>query len=143
MICPGEAHHIIPDMVYRLGGAPVTEAERNSTAGRIPDSPTYNQGQAICLSTGMHRTDEDAVHKSLNPALAELGKNFNPQGTAPLGKIRDEAHKALDRIKSCPKNAKNWQKKLRTARLPVNETSPAVRRCVLPDYRPGNMLSMF
>ncbi len=94
MVCPGEAHHIIPDMVYRLGSAPNSEAEKNSTEGRIPNSPAYNEGQAICLSEGMHRTDDDAVHSSLNPALTALGKTYNPQGTAPLGKIRDEAHKA-------------------------------------------------
>ncbi|UFW67140.1 hypothetical protein RlegWSM1455_27840 (plasmid) [Rhizobium laguerreae] len=37
-ICPGEAHHIIPDMVYRLGKAPANEAEKSSTDGRIPNS---------------------------------------------------------------------------------------------------------
>lgn len=72
-ICPGEAHHIIPDMVYRLGTAPASEDEKNSTNNRIQNSPTDNQGQAICLSPGMHRTDDDAIHKSLNPALKTLG----------------------------------------------------------------------
>ncbi|MER0240403.1 PAAR-like domain-containing protein [Fulvimarina sp. MAC8] len=34
MICPGEAHHLIPDRVYRLGRAP-TYNERDSTENRI------------------------------------------------------------------------------------------------------------
>ncbi|SCW78980.1 hypothetical protein SAMN02927900_04930 [Rhizobium mongolense subsp. loessense] len=87
-ICPGEAHHIIPDMVYRVGKAPSTEAERNSTTGRIPNAPTYNQGQAICLSPGMHRTDDDAVHKSLNPALAVLGSRHVPPRLDETGILR-------------------------------------------------------
>lgn len=50
----------LPDMVYRLGKAPKLEPDRKSSVNRIPHSPTYNEGQAICLSPGMHRTEDDA-----------------------------------------------------------------------------------
>lgn len=136
MICPGEAHHIIPDMVYRLGKAPANEAEKNSTDGRIPNSPTYNQGQAICLSPGMHRTDDDAVHKSLNPALASLGKNYDPQGTAPLGKIRDEAHKAIDQIEELPEKCKKMAKDAATIQVGSKFRQPG-RTTINPPKLPG------
>ena len=135
-ICPGEAHHIIPDMVYRLGTAPETQTEKESTAGRIPNSPTYNQGQAICLSPGMHRTDDDAVHKSLNPALASLGQNYNPQGTAPLGKIRDEAHKAIDRIEGLPEKCKKMAKDAADAQVNIKFRQPG-RTTLRPPRLPG------
>ena len=69
----GETHHIVPDMVYRLGGRPTSAAGMTSTADRIPNAPTFNQGASICLTSGEHRTDEEAVHRTLNPALHELG----------------------------------------------------------------------
>ena len=136
MICPGEAHHIIPDMVYRLGKAPASEEEKNSTDGRIPNSPTYNQGQAICLSPGMHRTDDDAVHKSLNPALKALGGNFNPQGTAPLGNIRDEAHRAIDQIKELPEKCKKMAKDAATIQVGSKFRQPG-RTTINPPKLPG------
>jgi hypothetical protein len=135
MICPGEAHHIIPDMVYRIGTAPETQAEKDSTEGRIPQSPTYNQGQAVCLSKGMHRTDEDAVHKSLNPALASLGKNYEPQGTAPLGKIRDETHKAIDQINGLPEKCKRMAKDAADAQVNIKFKQPG-RTTIQPPKLP-------
>lgn len=123
-------------MVYRLGTAPETQAEKDSTAGRIPNSPTYNQGQAICLSPGMHRTDDDAVHKSLNPALASLGQSYNPQGTAPLGKIRDEAHKAIDRIEGLPAKCKKMAKDAADAQVNIKFRQPG-RTTLRPPRLPG------
>ncbi len=136
MVCPGEAHHIIPDMVYRIGNAPSNEAEKNSTAGRIKNSPTYNEGQAICLSTGMHRTDDDAVHKSLNPALAALGERYHPQGTAPLGEIRGEVNKAIDRVSELPEKCKRMAKLAAMAQVGVNEEQPG-RTTMRPPQLPG------
>lgn len=137
MVCPGEAHHIIPDMVYRLGSAPNSEAEKNSTEGRIPNSPTYNEGQAICLSEGMHRTDDDAVHASLNPALTALGKTYNPQGTAPLGKIRDEAHKALDQVESLPEKCRKMAKQAADMQVAGKREQPG-RTTMRPPKMPQN-----
>ncbi|TBN12835.1 DUF4150 domain-containing protein [Agrobacterium cavarae] len=136
MICPGEAHHIIPDMVYRLGKAPTTQPERNSTENRIPNSPTYNGGQAICLSPGMHRTDDDAVHKSLNPALAALGERYNPHGTAPLGEIRGEVNKAIDRVSELPEKCKRMAKLAAMAQVGSNEGQPG-RTTMRPPQLPG------
>lgn len=123
-ICPGEAHHIIPDMVYRLRKAPANAAEKDSTDNRIPNSPTYNQGQAICLTQGMHRTEDDAVHASLNPALEALGQQYNPQGTAPLGKIRDEAHKALDKVEELPEKCRKMAKRAVDIQVGANDQQP-------------------
>lgn len=136
MICPGEAHHIIPDMVYRIGNAPEYAADKDSTENRIPRSPTYNKGQAICLTKAMHRTDEDAVHKSLNPALAKLGSNYNPAGTAPLGKIRDEAHKALDRVGDLPEKCRRMAKDAADIQVGANDLQPG-RTTLMPPKLPG------
>jgi len=136
MICPAEAHHIIPDMVYRLGTAPANATDKDSKADRIPNSPTYNEGQAICLTKAMHRTDDDAVHKSLNPALATLGKNYNPQGTAPLGKIRDEAHKALDKVPGLPEKCRKMAKDAADIQVGANDQQPG-RTTTNPPKLPG------
>ncbi|UXT44058.1 DUF4150 domain-containing protein [Agrobacterium tumefaciens] len=131
MICPGEAHHIIPDMVYRIGKAPSNEAEKNSTAGRIPKSPTYNEGQAICLSPGMHRTDDEAVHKSLNPALAALGRAHKPPGTAPLGEIRDATHQSINQIVGLPEKCKKMARDAATIQVGSKFRQPG-RTTILP-----------
>ncbi|KAA3508937.1 DUF4150 domain-containing protein [Agrobacterium rosae] len=123
-ICPGEAHHIIPDMVYRLGKAPKLEPDRNSNANRIPYSPTYNEGQAICLSPGMHRTDDDAVHKSLNPALKLLGERHVPNGTAPLGEIRAATHQAINMISNLPEKCKKLARDAATVQVGSKSRQP-------------------
>lgn len=94
----GETHHIVPDMVYRLGDRPTDLVRMNSTADRIPNAPTLNQGMSICLTAGQHRSDEDAVHKSLNPALVKLGDQHEPAGTAPISEILDRSTEALSLV---------------------------------------------
>jgi hypothetical protein len=94
----GETHHVVPDMVYRLGVRPTDAAGMNSTSDRIPNSPTLNQGMSICLTTGNHRTDEAAVHKTLNPALNVLGSGFDPSGTAPMAAILATSTASLDLV---------------------------------------------
>ncbi len=106
----GETHHIIPDMVYRLGGRPDTAAGQNSTADRIPNAPTLNQGMSICLTTGQHRTDEDGVHKILNPSLQALGAGFTPPGTAPLNDILEKSNEALDSVQGLDDDCKTFAK---------------------------------
>ncbi|WP_164879728.1 DUF4150 domain-containing protein [Afifella aestuarii] len=126
MICPGEAHHLIPDRVYRLGKAPELEPEKNSTDNRIPNSPTYNGGQAICLSESMHRTGEDAIHKSLDDALKKLGdgRTYKPKGTAPLGKIRDEVYKAIDKVEELSQECRERAKKATYAQVVGRRNQP-------------------
>ncbi len=123
-------------MVYRIGNAPTNEVEKNSKAGRIKNSPTYNEGQAICLTTGMHRTDDDAVHKSLNPALSALGLRYTPQGTAPLGEIRGEVNKAIDRVPELPEKCKRMAKLAAMAQVGQNEEQPG-RTTIRPPQLPG------
>ncbi|MGH0004675.1 DUF4150 domain-containing protein [Pseudovibrio ascidiaceicola] len=109
-ICPNEAHHIIPDRVFRIGKRPKRVAEMNSTDNRIPHAPTYNQVMSICLNSDDHRLgnaskdidledDEPSVHSSLDPAITALGLEHDPRGTAPIGKILNAAKKALGRSK--------------------------------------------
>lgn len=134
-ICPGETHHIIPDMVYRLGTAPASEAEKNSTDNRIPNSPTYNQGQAICLSPGMHRTDDDAIHKSINPALKTLGQGYQPTGTAPLGEIRNKTHLAIDQVSELPTKCKDMAKQAADEQVAGKRHQPG-RTTMMPPKLP-------
>ncbi len=94
----GETHHIVPDMVYRLGPRPTNPADMNSTAGRIPNSPTFSQGMSICLEKEQHRLGEDSVHPSLDIGLQTLGSGFDPSGTAPMPAILAVSVTALQRL---------------------------------------------
>ena len=94
----GETHHIVPDMVYRLGARPTTAADQNSKAGRIPNSPTFNEGMSICLTEGEHRTDEEGIHRSLDPAINTLGASQTPAGTAPMPQILAASLLALSKV---------------------------------------------
>ena len=104
-IAEGETHHIVPDMVYRLGVRPTGAAE-NSTEGRIPNSPTLNQGMSICLTAGEHRTDEDAIHSTLNPALNTLGAANTPAGTASIPDILKASTAALMAVRGVSNKCK-------------------------------------
>ena len=95
----GETHHIVPDMVYRLGARPANAAEDDSTADRIPTSPTFSEGMSICLTTGEHRTDEQAVHKTLKPAINALGTAPGTVGgTAPMSERLGASLFALSQV---------------------------------------------
>ena len=102
----GETHHIVPDMAYRLGARPTTAADQSSTADRIPNSPTFNDGMSICLTTGEHRTDEQAVHRTLNPAINALGASQTPTGTAPMPQIVATSFLALSQVEGLSANCK-------------------------------------
>ncbi len=101
-ICDGEAHHIMPDMVYRLGGRPSSAAAMSSTADRIPNAPTLNQGMAICLTTEQHA----GLHGGLRTVLNGLGAAQTPSGTAPMGKITLAADGSILAIKTLPAECK-------------------------------------
>jgi hypothetical protein len=60
----------------------------------------------------------------------------NPQGTAPLGKIRDEAHKALDRIEELPEKCKKLAKKAADGQVAGKRNQPG-RTTMRPPRLPG------
>lgn len=65
-VCDGDSHHIVPDMVYSLSRRP-KGAGMNSTANRIPNAPTLNEGMAVCLTEEHHGSSEDGIHPDLQP----------------------------------------------------------------------------
>lgn len=84
--CDGEAHHIVPDMVYRLGKRPKGRAT-SSTDNRIPNSPTLDQGMSICLTPTQHGSGPTGIHGRLRDKLNALGAVSQVAGTAPMGQI--------------------------------------------------------
>ena len=84
--CDGEAHHIVPDMAYRLGRRPEGSAN-SSTADRIPSAPTLDQGMAICLTPAQHGSGPTGIHGRLRGQLNALGAASPVAGTAPMGQI--------------------------------------------------------
>lgn len=108
-LCIGEAHHIIPDRVYRLGNS--------KNPARIANAPTYGEGMAVCMPKSKHR----AVHTKLDRDLAKLG---GASGTAPIGAI---AKKSVDSLN--PKTSKLSKKchnavKAAAAAQVANTTGP-------------------
>jgi Domain of unknown function (DUF4150) len=105
-VCPGEAHHIVPDMALRYGDRPT-----GITGGdRIPNAPSFAQGMTVCLTPEMHRIGQGGLHSSLNAELKTLGASHVPQGTAPIAKILQKSMASIDDIKGlsdeCKKRAK-------------------------------------
>lgn len=99
----GEAHHIVPDMIYRLSTAPTSEFTRSTTLSRAPNAPTYNEGMAICLSKEQHRSvglgpeDDEGVHPGLERDMAAVGMASPVAGTAPIGALLASSVDALYR----------------------------------------------
>jgi Domain of unknown function (DUF4150) len=115
-ICPGEAHHIVPDMVYRLGTRP-TGAATASTAERIPNAPTLNQGMTVCLTDVMHGSGADGLHGKLRGQLNGLGSQFKPNGTAPMGAILGKSLQSIDEIPGLPEECKKKAKAAAAAQV--------------------------
>lgn len=105
-ICNGEAHHIVPDFAYRLGTRPTLAAERASTANRIPNAPTFNQGMSICLTREQHGSGEDGLHGQMRAPLRALGEVSPVPGTAPMGAILAESVRQIEEIPSLPEECK-------------------------------------
>jgi hypothetical protein len=101
-ICPGEAHHIVPDMALRYGNR--TDGIRGE--GRIPNAPSLGQGMTVCLRNDMH----SGLHTSLNTTLGTLGSTFTPAGTAPMNRILRESQRSIDQIVGLPKDCKEKAK---------------------------------
>ncbi|WP_143074618.1 hypothetical protein [Methylobacterium sp. ap11] len=107
-VCDGDSHHIVPDMVYRLGSRP-KGAGMNSTANRIRNAPTLNEGMAVCLTEEQHGSGEDGIHADLRASLNDLGEKYSPNGTAPLIEIIKASKNRSIESKISPLNASNSQ----------------------------------
>ncbi|WP_157212055.1 hypothetical protein, partial [Sinorhizobium sojae] len=101
-ICPGQAHHIVPDMALRYG----TREEGAAGQKRIPNAPSLGRGMTVCLSQSMH----SGLHSSLNSTLAALGAMQTPAGTAPMIRILNASTASIDSViglsKECKERAK-------------------------------------
>lgn len=102
-MCRGNAHHIVPDMAYRLGRRPA-KSEYNSTENRIPNAPTLNQGMSICLLTRQHGSDSEGLHGVLRQRFSDLASPV--PGTAPMGAILAESLKVIEDIPDLPEECK-------------------------------------
>ena len=96
--CAGDAHHVIPDGVYRGGGRPgTTKADMANKIGRVKNAPTMGEGVAICL----HPVGHTKTHAKLNKAIEDEGTD----GTADIKKIREVSVKSLLKDKTTPPSA--------------------------------------
>jgi hypothetical protein len=92
-----EAHHIIPDRVYR---ANVT-GQKNLVQYRVKGAPRYGEGIAVCIPKSKHIAKRgpggqpQTVHHHLDDALERMGSTRTPPNIAPLGEIRLHALAAL------------------------------------------------
>ncbi len=86
----GEAHHVVPDMVYRVSTrSAVPRVSVGSVAGQEP--PNLATGMAICMKPKNH----DGLHSKLNRAIAKLGENSDPPGTAKIKELVSESAKSI------------------------------------------------
>lgn len=116
-ICKGNAHHIVPDMAYRLGRRPKSK-EYNSTANRIPNSPTLNQGMSICLLSRQHGSDAEGLHGQLRDKFSKMVSPV--PGTAPMGAILRDSLRVIDDIPDLPAECKKLAKALATGQVMTN-----------------------
>lgn len=111
-VCPGEAHHIVPDMVYRLGRRP-KGAGMGSTEERIPgtpNAPTLNEGMTVCLTETMHGSGPTGLHGKLRGEFTKMGSEFVPNGTAPMGAILKKSLESIDEIPGLSRECKEKAK---------------------------------
>ena len=82
----------------------------NSTANRIPNAPTLNEGMAVCLTKNQHCKGKDGIHADLKASLDDLGDRYTPNGTAPLGAILEVSKQSIDKISDLPEDCKKLAK---------------------------------
>jgi hypothetical protein len=87
----GEAHHIVPDKVYRTGTR--AQAEAGVTSNRVDGAPSIGDGVCICLSPKNH----EKIHESEREAMDAVGKAGTEglKGKA-LQKKKDQLKKSGD-----------------------------------------------
>lgn len=89
-LCPGEAHHLMPDFVLRYGN----RAEGVAGQKRIPNAPSLAQGMTICLLRGEHV----GVHGQLNQEIRNLSGTSPVWGTASIDRITDVVEASISRM---------------------------------------------
>ncbi|MET3601880.1 DUF4150 domain-containing protein [Martelella mangrovi] len=107
-LCPnGEAHHVVPDMVYRLTG------RKDAVQERIPNAPTEGEGIAICLSKGEHSRagNSGGVHEYILDEFDGIDQPGYP-GTAPMKRVLKASQVALFRTKGINFNCARLANKL-------------------------------
>jgi Domain of unknown function (DUF4150) len=124
-ICPGEAHHLVPDYTLRHG----TRAEGIAGLNRNPNAPSFAGGMTICLLPAEHT----GVHGPLNQGIASLGYHPSPvPGTAPMYEILDEVEKSINRI-PIPEDCKARALAAARAQLMPILAQPGRTTITLPD----------
>ncbi|MCM2440128.1 DUF4150 domain-containing protein [Agrobacterium vitis] len=108
-ICPGESHHIVPDMALGWGD----RAQRIAGQNRIKGAPSFQNGMAICLLKEWHT----GLHQSLNKDLDAIGQQNVPTGTAPMIRIVRAATVSIDSIKELPEKCKEIAKSAAFAQM--------------------------
>ncbi|MGO7581549.1 PAAR-like domain-containing protein [Rhizobium ruizarguesonis] len=95
----GKTHHVVPDMVYRLG-----DRAGKVTTERVPNAPTEGQGESICLTSDEHsnKNDSGGVHEHTRKEFAGIDHPEFP-GTAPMGRILQRSQAALMQTKDIDK----------------------------------------
>ncbi|WP_156647592.1 hypothetical protein [Methylobacterium sp. Leaf87] len=79
----------------------------SSTADRIPNAPTLNEGMAICLSKAQHGSGLGGIHADLRKSLNNLGADYTPSETAPLGEIISAAKLSIGNIEHSSERCKD------------------------------------
>jgi hypothetical protein len=87
------------------------------------------------VSRGMPRTDDDAVHESLNPALKLFGGRHVPNGTAPSGEIRAATNQAINIISNLPEKCKKLGRDTATVQVGSEPHNPEGQRACRPRMR--------
>ena len=95
VICKGQTHHLIPDMVFRFSARPTSKGGMTSDTNRIMGAPTFNDGMSVCISENAHK----AVHNYLRTELNNLGNTSGVPGTALLGKISGVAQDSINKLR--------------------------------------------
>lgn len=86
-----------------------------STANRIPNAPTLNQGMSICLTAEQHRVGPDGLHADLRTAFANMASPV--AGTAPMGDILKASAASIDRISGVPQECRERAKAAARAQI--------------------------
>ncbi len=124
-ICPGEAHHLVPDYTLRYGN----RAEGIAGLNRIPNAPSFAGGMTICLLPAEHTS----VHVPLNQGIASLGHYPAPvPGTAPLRNILTEVERSIERM-PIPEDCKTRAKAAARLQMAPLLAQPGRTTITLPD----------
>ncbi|GAA0293459.1 DUF4150 domain-containing protein [Rhodovulum strictum] len=106
-----EAHHVIPDRVYRAN----VKGQKNLVQYRVKGAPRYSEGIAICIPKSKHiakrgpKGQATTVHHHLDDNLTRIGAAKSPPHVAPVGEIRLHAVAALGELVPDPLSMECFQ----------------------------------